>query len=237
MVFAVSLGADAVSALVSFLGAITAPVALSRQSTELVGSLAPGRPWLDLGEQLVAIAVAVAPVFLVAHLMGRGGESMAAIGVDASEPGRDALRGAGVAAVIGGAGLALYLAAYHLGVNEAVVAANLPDVWWRVPVLILSAFHNGVVEEVIVLGYLLHRLDQLGWSPLRAAALSAGVRGSYHLYQGVGGFLGNAAMGVIFAGLYRRWGRALPLVVAHGLIDTGAFVGYTYLHGHVAWLP
>jgi membrane protease YdiL (CAAX protease family) len=44
-------------------------------------------------------------------------------------------------------------------------------------------------------------------------------------------------MGVIFCYLYRRWGRVMPLVVAHTLIDIGALVGATYLIGKVGWLP
>ena len=63
------------------------------------------------------------------------------------------------------------------------------------------------------------------------------VRGSYHLYQGVGGLVGNMAMGVVFVLLYRRWGRVRPLVAAHALIDTIAFVGYALLAGKVGWLP
>jgi membrane protease YdiL (CAAX protease family) len=142
-----------------------------------------------------------------------------------------------LAAVIGGTGLGLYLAAFHLGANLNVVAENLPDVWWRIPVLLLSAAQNAIVEEVVVVGYLLSRLDRLGVRPSRAIALSAVIRGSYHLYQGAGGFLGNAAMGLIFGFLYRRWGRVTPLIIAHALIDAVAFVGYALLAGHVSWLP
>ena len=100
-----------------------------------------------------------------------------------------------------------------------------------------QAARDGVLEEILVLGYLLRRLGQLGLSPAWAIAISAVVRGSYHLYQGFGGFLGNAVMGVIFAVLYLRWKRVTPFIIAHGLIDTGAFVGYAVLHGHVSWLP
>jgi membrane protease YdiL (CAAX protease family) len=110
-------------------------------------------------------------------------------------------------------------------------------VWWRIPVLILDGLQNGILEEIVVLAYLLRRLDQLDWSPAGAIALSAVLRGSYHLYQGLGGFLGNAAMGVVFAILYRRWGRVTPFIIAHALIDAVAFVGYAALHGHVSWLP
>jgi membrane protease YdiL (CAAX protease family) len=104
-------------------------------------------------------------------------------------------------------------------------------------VLLLSAAQNGILEEVIVVGYLLSRLDRLGVKPAWAVAISAVIRGSYHLYQGAGAFLGNAVMGVIFALLYRRWGRVTPLIIAHFLIDAVAFVGYALLAGHVSWLP
>ena len=237
VVFAVSLGASGLYAFVSLIGSLTAPKALGRQQAVLNGSLAPGRPLLDLFLQLTDIAIGFAPVALVFYLMSRSGEGPSDLGLDTSQPGRDLLRGAILAAVIGGSGLALYLAAYKLGFALNVVAESLPAVWWRIPVLILSAAHNGILEEIVVLGYLLNRLDQLGMRPSRAIALSAVMRGSYHLYQGFGGFIGNAIMGVIFGILYKRWGRVTPMIIAHTLIDTGAFVGYATLHGHVSWLP
>jgi membrane protease YdiL (CAAX protease family) len=216
---------------------VTAPQALRQQHALLVGSQAPGRPLLDLVLQLVGVAEGLAPVALVIYLMARSGETPSDIGLDGRHPGQDAARGAALAALIGGTGLALYLAAYKLGISLNVVPENLPAVWWRIPVLILNAAQNGILEEVLVIGYLLRRLDQLGWTPWRAIVFSAVLRGSYHLYQGFGGFLGNAAMGIVFGYLYRRWGRVTPLIVAHTLIDTVAFVGYAALHGRVSWLP
>lgn len=142
-----------------------------------------------------------------------------------------------VAAGIGSAGLAFYLVARAAGFNLTVVPESLPDVWWKFPVLILSAIQNSVVEEVIVVGYLLRRLGQLGWTPMAALVASSVLRGSYHLYQGIGGFIGNMVMGVVFVLLYRRWGRVGPLVAAHALLDIGAFVGYALLAGQVGWLP
>ena len=103
--------------------------------------------------------------------------------------------------------------------------------------LLLSALQNGLLEEVLVTGYLLTRLQKLGVRSWQAVAISATLRGSYHLYQGLGGFLGNAAMGVIFAVLFLRWKRANPMIIAHTLIDAVAFVGYAVLAGHVSWLP
>lgn len=237
VVFAVSLGASALFAIIQLIGSLTARKALGQQQALVVGSLAPGRPLLDLTLQLADLIVTLAPVALVLYLMARSGEEPSAIGLDTAHPAQDAARGAALAAVIGGTGLGLYLAAFHLGISLNVVAESLPAVWWRIPVLILHALQNGILEEILVVGYLLRRLDQLGWAPARAIAASALLRGSYHLYQGFGGFAGNAAMGVIFGVLYRRWGRVTPLVIAHALIDSVAFVGYAVLHGHVSWLP
>jgi membrane protease YdiL (CAAX protease family) len=236
-VFAVSLGASGIYALVQYIGSLTAQQAISKQAVVVHGTLAPGRPLLDLFLQLTNISLALAPVLLVLYLLARGGEGPKTIGLDATQPGKDAAWGALLAAVIGGAGLGLYLIAFHAGVELNVVAENLPDVWWRFPVLVLSAAQNGIIEEVVVVGYLLSRLDKLGVKPGWAIAISAGIRGSYHLYQGIGAFFGNAAMGVIFGLFYRRYGRVTPLIIAHTLIDAVTFVGYALLAGHVSWLP
>jgi len=237
LVLALSLGASGVSSLISFIGSLTAPGGLSGRTAVLNGSRAVDRPWLDLSWQLFGIATALVPVFLVAHFLTRERVSMRVLGVDGTRPWWDLGRGAGVAAVIGGSGLALYLGAHAAGANLTVVPTTLPDVWWRIPVLILSAIQNSAVEEVIVLGYLLRRLAQLDVPWVKAVAISSLVRGSYHLYQGIGGFFGNVVMGVIFCVLYRRWGRVMPLLVAHALIDIVAFVGYVLLAGKVDWLP
>jgi membrane protease YdiL (CAAX protease family) len=237
VVFGVSLGASALFAIINLIGSLTAPKALSHQQAVLVGSMAPGRPLLDLTLQLASILTTLVPVALVFYLLAREGEGPSALGLDATQPGRDIAKGAVLAALIGGSGLALYLAAFHLGISLNVVPETLPNVWWRIPVLVLDAAQNGILEEILVLGYLLRRLDQLDWTPWKAIALAAVVRGSYHLYQGFGGFIGNAILGVIFGVLYKRWGRVTPMIIAHTLIDTGAFVGYAALHGHVSWLP
>jgi membrane protease YdiL (CAAX protease family) len=235
-VFAISLGASGLNALLSLIGSLLSKQSLGSQQALLVGSLSTNN-WLDLVLQLVAIAEDLVPVVLVFYLMARSGEPPSVMGLDARQPGKDLLRGAVVAAVIGGAGLGLYLAAYHLGVELNVVPESLPNVWWRIPVLLLSAAHDGILEEILVIGYLLRRLDQLGWTPWKAIVAAAILRGSYHLYQGVGAFVGNAIMGLIFGYLYRRWGRVTPLIIAHTLIDAVTFVGYAALVGRVSWLP
>jgi membrane protease YdiL (CAAX protease family) len=235
-VFAVSLGASALNAALSLIGSLLQRQSLSSQQALLVGPEAANN-WLDLVLELASIATALAPVVLVFYLLARTGEGPADMGLDATQPVKDTLRGAVLAAVIGGSGLALYLVAYHLKLELNVVPEDLPAVWWRIPVLILSAAHDGILEETLVIGYLLTRLDQLRWNPWRAIIFSAVLRGCYHLYQGFGAFIGNAVMGLIFGYLYRRWGRVTPLIIAHTLIDTVTFVGYAALHGRVSWIP
>ena len=237
-VLALSLGASAVAATISFVGALTAPAALSEQTASLVTSAADAeRPWLDLSWQLYRLLFAFAPVALVLYLLHRSGESARTIGFDLRRPGFDLGWGVLLAAGIGLGGLVVYLVSVQLGVNRPIAPSTLHGHWWQHAVLVLQAVKNGVLEEVVVVGYLLLRLERLGWSPVRAAAASAVLRAFYHLYQGVGMFVGNLVMGLVFCWFHRRFGRVMPLVVAHALIDVVAFVGSVYLIGRLDWLP
>jgi len=236
VVLAVSLGASAVYAVLDIIRDLARNQSLRSQVTTVVGSQAE-QHWVDLLYQLAGITLGVAAAALAVFLLFRSGESNKTIGLDFDKPRFDVGYGALIAAVIGGAGLALYLTAHALGIALTVDVSNLPPVWWRDTVLVLSAAQNAILEEVVVLGYLLHRLRQLGWTDNKALVASAGLRGTYHLYQGFGGFLGNLVMGLIFGRLFQRWQRVGPFVVAHTLIDAVSFVGYVHLAGHVSWLP
>ncbi|WP_202865000.1 CPBP family intramembrane glutamic endopeptidase [Serinicoccus sediminis] len=237
LVLGVSLGASAIWSVLSLTRKLTAPGGLAAQTTSMNTSRAPDQPWIDLAYQLVGIGLALVPVVLALHLLGREvARPWRLLGLDRSQPVRDLAQGAMLAAVIGIPGLGLYLLARELGFNTTVAPANLPSVWWAVPVLILAAVQNSVVEEVIAVGYLFTRWTQAGWSVWTVILTSAVLRGSYHLYQGFGGFVGNIAMGVILGWFYTRTRRVMPLVVAHTLLDVVAFVGYAALAGRVGWL-
>ncbi|WP_439427075.1 CPBP family intramembrane glutamic endopeptidase [Micromonospora sp. LA-10] len=229
LVLGLSLGQSAVYALVSLIAKLTATGGLSKQTAALNTS-ASARPYLDLTYQLLGIVFALLPVLLAVHLLARDpGDPARTLGIDFRRPGSDLARGAGLTALIGLPGLALFWAAAQLGLNATLVPAALPDLWWTVPVLILAAVQNAVLEEVIVVGYLITRLRQLNWRIGAVLATSALLRGSYHLYQGFGAFVGNAVMGVIFGLFYLRTRRVAPLIVAHTLLDIFAFVGYAML--------
>ncbi len=233
----VSLGSSAVYAVLAIIRRLTASVPLSAQTSQLNTAVTPDRPWLDLAYQLAGIGFGVVPALLAAYLLWRDdAAALRRIGLDLHRPVSDLARGALLAALIGIPGLGLYFAARELGLNTTVQASGLNAVWWAVPVLVLAAVQNAVLEEVVMIGYLFTRWTQAGWSTTAIVLTSALVRGSYHLYQGFGGFVGNVAMGLIVAVAYRRWGRVGPLIVAHTVLDVVAFVGYALLAGRVGWL-
>jgi len=226
IVLGLSLGQSALYSLVSITARLTADAPLAEQSATLNASRSP-RPYVDLTYQLLGIGFALVPVALALYLLSADGRSAARrIGFDGRRPGRDLGLGFGLAALIGIPGLGLYALGRAIGITVEVQASALDAAWWTVPVLVLSALQNALLEEVVAIGYLMERLRGLRWSPVAVVAASALLRGSYHLYQGIGPFVGNAVMGVVFAEYYRRRGRVMPLVVAHTVLDVVAFVGY-----------
>jgi membrane protease YdiL (CAAX protease family) len=219
------------------LAASAAYAVLDLLSAPLRGVAAPLYANVGLVYQLLDLATSLVPVLLVLHFLGRSGESAASIGLDGRRPLNDTIWGVALAAVVGAVGLGVYVAAVSLGVNRSVVPVPPLGQWWTIPVLLLGAARSALLEEVIVCGYLLRRLDQLGWSQRRALGASALLRGAYHLYQGYGGFVGNLALGLFFGRVYQRRGRTTALVIAHFLIDAVAGLGYLALRGKVFWVP
>lgn len=214
VVLAVSILASAVSSAIDL---FSAPIeGVVRATFDQVGFI----------KQLASFVFSLAPVALVFHLFRRDGDHVASIGLG-RERARDAV---GVGAVLGGVvavlGLGLYLLTVQLGVNRQIVPVPPMGHWWTIPVIAMGAVSAGLLEEVVVVGYLVTRLQQLGWGAWGAILVSAFLRGSYHLYQGWGGFAGNVALGLFFGWWFVRTRRLWPLVIAHALIDLSAGLGY-----------
>jgi len=241
LVLGVSLGMSAIYSVVSLIAKLTAEQPLNQQTTAM-NTPASSRPLLALVLELLGVVSTVLPALLAVHLLSRDRDwSPAAprvgrlLGLDRQRWRFDLTSGVVLTLAIGVPGLALYFAARGLGLNTTVAAANLTE-WWAAPVLVLIAAANGIIEEVVVVGYLMIRLGQSGWGVAAAITFSALLRGTYHLYQGFGGFVGNAIMGVVFALFFLRTRRLWPLILAHTLLDVVAFLGYTVLRDHVSWL-
>ena len=236
IVLALSLGASAIYSLLSIVSRLTDETSLAQQTATINRQLSD-REWLDFTYQFLGIALGLAPVALVLFLLWEKKSSpLNVIGLNFFQPGRDLSRGIWLAAVIGIPGLGLYLTSRQLGISAEVIPAALGEYWWTVPMLLFAAVRASLLEEVIVIGYLFNRLSLLGFSSKSQIVLSAFLRGTYHLYQGFGGFIGNFLMGLIFGYLYQRWGRVMPLVVAHFLLDAAIFVGYAALKDVLTFL-
>jgi uncharacterized protein len=233
IVLTVTFGLSAVTAILQLADSVLRNLSAQRVP------LNPRRSYfgvIDLGLNATLVVQLVAWGGLGLYLLWRSGLNPARIGLARFQWRTDLAGGVGLAALIGLPGLALYLAARALRLNASVVPSSLGDTWWRIPMLLLVAFANGWAEEIIVVGYLLTRLEQLGVGARAALVWSSVLRGCYHLYQGFGAGLGNVAMGLVFGYAWQRTGRLWPLVIAHGIIDTVAFVGYALLAGHLHWL-
>lgn len=254
IVLALSLGRSGVYAVVDLMqNAMTAP--LRDQTTTLNPSLA-NEELFDLIRQLLSIGFSLVPVLLVCHLVWIYGRNpFRTFGLDFRRFWTDAGLGVTLFVVMGAGTLGVYALGRTLGLTTALVGSAMNEYWWTTPVLVLSALRHSLLEEVIVLAWLLDRigyLQQLRGTPtarpktfhttatgafrpgpaaglVAAVAVSALVRASYHLYQGIGPGVGNLIMGVVFAVVYLRYRRVMPFVYAHALLDIAGFAGYPLL--------
>ncbi|RJN32917.1 CPBP family intramembrane glutamic endopeptidase [Nesterenkonia natronophila] len=232
IVLALSLGRSAVYAVLQLAERLSiAPLA---DQTATVQRSRSRDEFYDFSFQVLDSLFALAPVVLVLYLVFlHGGNPFRRWGLDFRRAGQDWAWGAGLFALIGLGTLGVYLAGRSLGLTAQIIPADVTEYWWSTPVLLLAALRHSLLEEIIMIAYLFDRArriwPQLTDSPAAVAVLvfaTALLRGAYHLYQGFGPGLGNALMGVIFAAVYLKYGRVMPLVIAHFLLDAVAFLAF-----------
>ncbi|MFF1878713.1 CPBP family intramembrane glutamic endopeptidase [Leifsonia sp. NPDC058230] len=234
IVLGLSLGASAVYAIVNIIDLATRPTPL-RDQTAQVNPSQSSREVFDFVYQFLGNFFPLFAVALVIFLLWRPTQTgFQRVGLDFTRFGRDLGGGGLLLLVIGIPGILFYALTRLIGVTVTVEASPLDTHWWTIPILVFAAVRAALQEEVIIVGYLFTRLRQLGWGKWTIIISAAVLRGSYHLYQGYGPFIGNAVMGIVFGWCYTRWGRVMPLVIAHAVIDIVSFVGYPLA---VAWWP
>jgi len=227
IVLVVTFGLSGMRAALRLLSDLMQPVPLNQQQTTLAEHQSD-TSWIDLAMQLCSSAMLFSWGFLALYLLHES--------IFSRWRPKAILEGAGLAALIGIPGLVFYLSAVHFGFSKQVVPSTLDDAWWEIIVLLTWSAANAFSEEIVVVMWLITRLQQLRIPPWVALLLSAVLRGSYHLYQGWSAGLGNIIMGLIFGTYYLKTRRVWPLILGHFLIDAVAFVGYSLLRGHLSFL-
>lgn len=77
---------------------------------------------------------------------------------------------------------------------------------------------NSVYEEGIVVGYVVTALKR-NHSDAFAVNVSTGIRFLYHIYQGPWAVATIIPMGLLYGHTYVRWGRLMPLIIGHTLVN------------------
>jgi membrane protease YdiL (CAAX protease family) len=113
--------------------------------------------------------------------------------------------------------LALALSPFEDHLKVAETNSHVPG-YYLVYAVLLSAT-TAINEEVIVNGYFLTRLSQLGWTRWSAFALSFAVRESYHVYYGIA-FLMTMPFGYLLTRSFQKRGRLARPVLVHFVYDT-----------------
>jgi membrane protease YdiL (CAAX protease family) len=225
LVIMLSLGASAIYSLLSLLRKLTSEQGLAGSTTTINRPLAE-QPWLDLLSQLASISLSLVPVLLALYFLRQDGILLGLV-----PRWKDLLHAVGLAALIGIPGIGLYFLALELGLTSRIVPSSLGEYFWTIPVLLLAALRAGLLEEIIAVGFVMKKLKLISptWTVVAVILVSATFRASYHLYQGYSAFVGNFVMGLVFAYYFHKTGRVAPLVIAHTLMNSVAFVGYPLL--------
>jgi membrane protease YdiL (CAAX protease family) len=85
--------------------------------------------------------------------------------------------------------------------------------------LLVGSLANGFAEEFVMRGYLLTRLEHLLGSTRLAVLASTLLFAGYHVYQGAGGVIMAAAVGLVLAIVFCLQRRLWPICIAHAIAD------------------
>jgi membrane protease YdiL (CAAX protease family) len=158
-------------------------------------------------------------------LLARTGQSPKMLGLGVPKFGRDIWPGLGLAAAAFGSEIVLIiplapLLAHSASLTNKVAVGHVPAYYviWGISISLTTA----ITEEVLVNGYLMTRLEQLGWTPRSALILSLALRTSYHVYYGLG-FILTIPFGYYVTRSFQKHKRLNRPIAAHFLFDSILF--------------
>lgn len=190
--------------------------------------------WLAFGLEFCVEASALCVAGIVLYLLVRGDEGVGAIGLDRRRWRMDLALVFPVfmltQAIPQTAGSAFI---HVLGWQSFSVDPNVHISEWLGTTLgFVGGITAGIVEEVVVLGFLVHRLEQRGWNARWIVLAAVAVRVSYHLYYGWGAIpIALWAAATVF--MYRRVRRLMPFILCHIIWDCSATLLTNY---RMAWI-
>lgn len=184
-------------------------------------TVVPGHPLSNLILGIVTYTAVAAMVPLVLLLLVRTGQPPKAIGLGVPRWGADIWPGLGLAGASWLSEFAVAIAfgglfAMHSKLINPTMIGHVPA-YYVVYALTTSAT-TAIAEEVIVNGYFLTRLEQLGWTSQRALILSLTLRTSYHVYYGLG-FLLTVPFGYFVTRSFQKHKRLNRAIAAHFIFD------------------
>jgi membrane protease YdiL (CAAX protease family) len=157
----------------------------------------------------------VVPIALL--LLARTGQPPARLGLTRKGLGHDLSGAVGLLAGAFGLTAALSLLLLPFTDFKATETNTHVPAYFLVYAVLVSAT-TAINEEVIVNGYFLTRLSQLGWTPWSAFALSFAVRESYHLYYGLA-FVMTMPFGYLLTRSFQKRGRVGRAILTHFAYD------------------
>jgi len=164
---------------------------------------------------------------LVLYIIYRSGEPYSQFGLKPLKPRVDLAGGIGVffLGMLGYYAVWIILAGI-LGQKATAALANQDLSSFASPtgrgsylLLAVASIANGFAEELVVRSYLIPRFERIFSSTPLALLLSTGVFASYHTYQGTGGVISVAAIGLVYGWIFCRFRRLWPLAIGHGTQD------------------
>jgi membrane protease YdiL (CAAX protease family) len=184
-----------------------------------------GHPLTNMLLGILGYLPVMAPVPIALYLLARTGQDRKTLGLGVPSFSNDVLPGLGIGALAYVCEVALLapfavFLANHKSLIVSVTTHSEPKyyVFWGIAISAATA----ITEEVLVNGYLITRLGQLGWTPRRALTLSLILRTSYHVYYGVG-FLLTVPFGFLVTRSFQKHHKLNRPIVAHFLFDAILF--------------
>ncbi|MGC1239708.1 MAG: CPBP family intramembrane glutamic endopeptidase [Acidimicrobiales bacterium] len=184
-----------------------------------------GHPLTNMFLGILAYLPVAAVVPLGLFLLGRTGQDRHALGLEAPTISRDVIPGLGLGLAAFGCEIVLVIILRAIlidypGLFVNVSLNHIPKYYvvWGIATSAVTA----VTEEILVNGYLLTRLNQLGWNPRAALILSLILRTSYHIYYGIG-FIFTVPFGYFVTRSFQKNGKLMRPIMAHFLYDAILF--------------